>query len=1048
MKRLFSTLLFLAAAVFSVSAQTRTLPLGNGREMTVEFYSPDIFRVFSDPSGGEMRDPSPVPPAKILVDDAKRATAVTVEDKTDAYILTTKAIQLAVNKADGAFSVKNLSSGETVFSASSPAFGRTSTALSFDNVEGDLFYGGGIQNGRYLHSGKVLSIENQNSWTDGGVCSPAPFIYAEGRAGILWNTFAPGKYDLGATDPKVSVLSHDTPWLDIFVMIDSDRTGILSRYYQLTGHPVLIPKFGFYEGHLNAYNRDWWKETAEGGVPFEDGKRYLESQKEVEGGIRESLNGEIPGGYQFSARAVIDRYEAADMPLGWILPNDGYGAGYGQTGTLEGNVGNLRAFGEYTRSKGVEIGLWTQSDLHPIDTIPALLQRDIIREVGEAGVRVLKTDVAWVGPGYSFGLNGIADAAKVMTDVGARPFIITLDGWAGTQRYAGVWSGDQKGGEWEYIRFHIPTYIGSGLTGQPNITSDMDGIFGGGNEAVNIRDFQWKTFTPMQLNMDGWGRNEKYPMALGARAADINRRYLKLKSALMPYAYSIAYEAINGAPMIRAMESVDPAAAAIETSKYQFLYGPFILVAPIYRETPEFSEGDDIRDGIFLPAGRWMDWFGGEVYGSSRFGDDDGIIVSSFPAPLDKLPVFIKEGAIIPLTSSHNNPSQRDYSTRIYEVFPSMGYSCFTEYDDDGVSTKYLDGECVKTFIESNRYSKGKYQLSIYATTGSYDGFEPVKATEIRFRCGGPSKMKVTFGGKAVKYTSSYDESSRVLSVSIPPMDITKGDLVVTFPDGFNHLESTDFRTVRDEDKFTPLPRPKLLIREDEVHSTDVTIRWPEVRKASYYEFRLDGVKAPYTLIRSDHILLEGLKPDTEYSFSLTAVGDGKAATTNGSFHTAEDPLVWAVSDIQARCSAESQPGQDLKNLFDLSDTGEMWHTQWGEKAVPFTIDVDLMAVYTIDRMQYVPRADAGNGTLLSGTVSWSRDGASWSDPVRFRWDRSPAAKSLPFDGAEVRFVRICVDKAVGDFGSGEELLFFRVEGTGSYRGGIFNEKGEAVESI
>ncbi|GAB1396038.1 hypothetical protein MASR1M65_08150 [Saprospiraceae bacterium] len=70
---------------------------------------------------------------------------------------------------------------------------------------------------------------------------------------------------------------------------------------------------------------------------------------------------------------------------------------------------------------------------------------------------------------------------------GARPFIISLDGWAGTQRYAGVWSGDQTGGNWEYIRFHIPTYIGAGLSGMPNITSDMDGIFGGKNLPVNVR---------------------------------------------------------------------------------------------------------------------------------------------------------------------------------------------------------------------------------------------------------------------------------------------------------------------------------------------------------------------------------------------------------------------------------------------------------------------------------------------------------------------------------------------------------------------------------
>ncbi len=102
------------------------------------------------------------------------------------------------------------------------------------------------------------------------------------------------------------------------------------------------------------------------------------------------------------------------------------------------------------------------------------MQRDIIKEVRDAGVRVLKTDVALVGAGYSFGLNGIADVAHIMPYYGhqARPFIITLDGWAGTQRYVGVWTGDQKGGEWENIRFHIPTYIGAGLSGLSNIASD------------------------------------------------------------------------------------------------------------------------------------------------------------------------------------------------------------------------------------------------------------------------------------------------------------------------------------------------------------------------------------------------------------------------------------------------------------------------------------------------------------------------------------------------------------------------------------------------
>jgi len=385
-------------------------------------------------------------------------------------------------------------------------------------------------------------------------------------------------------------------------------------------------------------------------MTYEDGLAYNESQKD-NGGTKESLNGE-KGNYQFSARAAIDRYAAADMPLGWFLPNDGYGAGYGQTETLDGNIANLKSFGDYARSKGVEIGLWTQSDLHPKAGVEALLQRDIVKEVRDAGVRVLKTDVAWVGNGYSFGLNGVADVGNVMPYYGnnARPFIISLDGWAGTQRYAGIWTGDQTGGDWEYIRFHIPTFIGSGLSGQPNITNDMDGIFGGKNVAVNVRDFQWKTFTPMELNMDGWGSNPKYPQALGEPATSINRSYLKLKSQLLPYTYSIAHEATQGKPMVRALFLDYPNAFTLsDKTQYEFLYGPSFLVAPIYKNTAADADGNDVRNEIYLPEGTWIDYFDGTAYAGGR-------LLSNFDAPLWKLPVFVRSAAIIPMTRANNNP--------------------------------------------------------------------------------------------------------------------------------------------------------------------------------------------------------------------------------------------------------------------------------------------------------------------------------------------------------------------------------------------------------
>ena len=698
----------------------------NNQRMTLDFYGDNIFRVFQDNAGGIIRNPEAKPEAQILVDNPRMSLSkLDIDDNGSTISITTGHISIQIDKATSLLKITNLKTGKVVVEELAPvSFEKDKVTITLKENPKEYFYGGGVQNGRFSHKGKAIAIENQNSWTDGGVASPTPFYWSTNGYGVMWHTFKKGKYDFGAEEKGKVKLSHETDYLDVFYMVSDGAVALLNDFYQLTGNPVLLPKFGFYQGHLNAYNRDYWKED-EKGILFEDGKRYKESQKD-NGGIKESLNGK-KNNYQFSARAVIDRYKNHDMPLGWLLPNDGYGAGYGQTETLDGNIQNLKELGDYARKNGVEIGLWTQSDLHPKEGISALLQRDIVKEVRDAGVRVLKTDVAWVGAGYSFGLNGVADVGKIMPYYGnnARPFIISLDGWAGTQRYAGVWSGDQTGGEWEYIRFHIPTYIGSGRSGQPNITSDMDGIFGGKNPAVNIRDFQWKTWTPMELNMDGWGSNEKYPHALGEPATSINRMYLKLKSELMPYAYSFAKEAVDGMPIIRAMFLEFPNDYTMgSATKYQYMYGTDFLVAPIYQNTKADAEGNDIRNGIYLPEGEWIDYFTGEKY-------EDGRVINNFAAPLWKLPVFVKNGAIIPMTNPNNNVSEINKGLRIYEMYPNK-HTMTVEYDDDGITEAYKDGKGVTTFIESNVTLKNEVLITVHRTQGNFDGFVKEKATEFR----------------------------------------------------------------------------------------------------------------------------------------------------------------------------------------------------------------------------------------------------------------------------------------------------------------------------
>ncbi len=141
------------------------------------------------------------------------------------------------------------------------------------------------------------------------------------------------------------------------------------------------------------------------------------------------------------------------------------------------------------------------------------MRRDVEKEVNIGGVRAVKTDVAWVGSGFSMALNSVKTAADTIEEAQYRPFVVSLFGWNGTQRYATIWSGDQKGGLWEYIRFHIPSYIGAGLSGIPYVGSDMDGIYGGDAPIIQTRDYQWKAFTPVMIDMDGWGSTVKNPAA-------------------------------------------------------------------------------------------------------------------------------------------------------------------------------------------------------------------------------------------------------------------------------------------------------------------------------------------------------------------------------------------------------------------------------------------------------------------------------------------------------------------------------------------------------
>src|SRR5699024_9472698 len=458
---------------------------------------------------------------------------------------------------------------------------------------------------------------------------------------------------------------------------------------------------------------------------------------------------------------------------GWFAPNDGYGCGYG-------GLDNLENFITAAKEENVTTALWTESELEPDPDLPEddPLRRDLDGEI-QAGVRGIKTDVAWVGPGYSMALNATRQAAegikKEENSGGARPFVVSLNGWAGTQRYASLWSGDQYGGDWEYIRMHIPTYIGAGLSGNPNVGSDMDGIFGG-DKVIQTRDFQWKAFTPTQLAMDGWAStgddytHEKKPWNYGEPYASINRMYLKLKAQMSPYNYTIAEESTSESmPMVRGMMLEypdDPYTYGTET-KYQYMWGPNLLVAPIYKESDHEAR---VRNDIYLPDEDqvWIDYFTGEQY-------EGGAVVNNVDDSLWKTPVFVKAGAIIPMAPENNSSHELDGTeNRIFDIYPS-GESEFTMYEDDGESVDYKDNKNIRTKVTSVVKEDTAVITVDKAKGNGYDGMVKDRGTEfIVNTLQEPEGLTVNIGNKEIELTEAkteeeYEESNNVFFYNEEP---------------------------------------------------------------------------------------------------------------------------------------------------------------------------------------------------------------------------------------------------------------------------------------
>jgi alpha-glucosidase len=596
-------------------------------QVKVIFYRDDVFRVWLGPDGNFSEPPAGAEDTPIVVHKGP-AIPFAWKDLGEYYRIRSKECVLRVYKKPLRFALFDLDDAAVVWQEDRALTYGPTTAQSLRRGESEHFYGGGMQNGYFSHRDTSINIRiNYGRWNDGTTSNPAPFYMSTAGYGAFRHTFAPGKYDFLAP----LRLAHDEPRFDCFYFYGPSLKKILEGYTWITGRPFFPPRWGLEFGDADCYNK----------------------------------TGKTPD----VIAKVADVYRANDMPGGWILPNDGYGCGYVD---LDFTVKELA-------KRGFHTGLWTEKGVERIAT-----------EVGQFGTRVMKLDVAWVGPGYQFALNGSRAAYEgIEKNSDSRGFVWSVGGWAGTQRYSTIWSGDQPG-NWEFIRFHIPTVLGAGLSGFNGATGDVDGIFGG-SALTQVRDLQWKCFTPILMIISGWSKQTnlmKQPWIFGEPYTSINRKFLKLKMRLTPYLYTYTREAFEtGVPTVRAMvlEYPNDPATWSKRTQYQFMSGEWLLVAPIYEDAP-------IRNDIYLPAGKWIDYNDGKEY----FGPT---VLNGYETPLEKLPVFVKAGAIVPMYPEMLYDGEKPKDPVTFDIYP-FGKSSFVLYEDDGNTQEYRGGAFAKTTVE------------------------------------------------------------------------------------------------------------------------------------------------------------------------------------------------------------------------------------------------------------------------------------------------------------------------------------------------------------
>ena len=530
-------------------------------------------------------------------------------------------------------------------------------------------------------------------------------LHSQGRQGygiFFDNTFR-GQFDLGEADPDVSFFSAEGGELCYYFIYGPALSTVVACYTELTGRTRMPPLWvlGYHQSRWSYYPEARVRELAADfrevhcvpcdcihlDIHYMDGYRcFTWDQQRFPDPAKMIADLHEQG---FKVIAIIDPGIKADRQY-WVC----------QSG-LERDVFCKLPDGE-TRFKGP---VWPGDCYFPDFTNPRARAwwGELYQALTEAGVDGVWNDM---NEPAVFGLQGTtfpdfvrhdlegrggdhreahnvygmqmarATAEGLMTlRPDRRPVCITRSGWAGVQRYAMSWTGDNRA-DWSHLWLTMPMLMNLGLCGLANTGPDSGGFSGFATGELFTRWLQMGVFVPFLRAHTDVESPDQEPWSWGEPYLSINRRYLVLRYRLLPYLYTALWQsAQTGLPVVRPLLLAFQDDAATHALDDQFLCGDAFLVAPVV------EEGATHRS-VYLPGGTWYDfWTDEQLSGPARV---------ELEAPLERLPLFVRAGSVVPMAPPMHYVGQRPVDRLTLDVYPGEGVGWL--YEDDGESLAYWRG--------------------------------------------------------------------------------------------------------------------------------------------------------------------------------------------------------------------------------------------------------------------------------------------------------------------------------------------------------------------